>query len=279
MKKTKSFETEQASLFLVATPIGNLSEMSPRAIEVLNQVDVIACEDTRTSSKLLQYFNIKKKLIAYHNFNEKESSEGILKLLLEGHHVALISDAGYPLLCDPGNTLVRLVITHDFPVIPISGSNAALNALIASGLSVHPFFFFGFLNASSSQRLKQLQKHANLDCTLIYYESPHRIQKTLKDMLTVFGNREICIARELTKKHEEFIRFQLEDYNEIESLKGELVVIVEGKKEEKMIVDEIFLELNQLIETGMNKSSAIKKIAKKYHISKNELYAFIHKKS
>lgn len=273
----KSFENNQKSLYLVATPIGNLSEMTPRAIEILNNVDVIACEDTRTSGVLLNYFNIKKRCIAYHNFNEKESANGIIKLLDEGNDIALISDAGYPLLCDPGVELSKRVIESGYNVIPISGSNAALNALVASGISVHPFFFYGFLNANQNHRLKQLEEHKNYDFTLVYYESPHRITKTLKDMYDVFGNRNVCIARELTKKHEEFIRTTLEEALAIESLKGEIVIVVEGKVKET-ISQEIYLdELNALIDAGEKKSSAIKQIATKYNISKNELYDLIHK--
>lgn len=273
----KSFQNDKNSLYIVATPIGNLSEMTPRAIEILNQVDIIACEDTRTSSVLLNYFNIKKKCIAYHNFNEKESTNGIIKLLEEGKNIALISDAGYPLLCDPGVELSKRVIELGYNVIPISGSNAALNALVASGISVHPFFFFGFLNANQNQRLKQLHEHQNYPFTLIYYESPHRITKTLQDMYEVFGNRKVCIARELTKKHEEFIRVTLEQSLEIESLKGEIVIVVEGKEKETLSQDVYLNELNDLILKGEKKSSAIKEIAKKYRISKNDLYDLIHK--
>lgn len=276
MHYQKSFQQDLPCLYLVATPIGNLSEMTPRAIETLQNVDVIACEDTRTSGVLLNYFNIKKKLISYHNFNEKESTNGIIELLKQGNKVALISDAGYPLFSDPGTTLVKKVLEHQFPVIPISGSNAAINALVASGIAPQPFYFFGFLNASMLQRQKQLKKHAEYDCTLVYYESPHRIQKTLSDMYAIFGERNICIARELTKKHEEFIRGKLSDFLEISDLKGEIVLIVEGKKEEVISQEIIIFELNMLIQSGESKSYAIKKIAKKYEVSKNELYALVH---
>lgn len=273
----KSFQNTNPSLYIVATPIGNLSEMTPRAIEILNDVDIIACEDTRTSSVLLHYFNIKKKCISYHNFNEKESANGIVKLLEEGKNIALISDAGYPLLCDPGVELTKRVIEEGYNVIPISGSNAFLNAIVSSGMSVHPFFFFGFLNSNQSQRLKQLKDHSTYSCTLVYYESPHRITKTLKDMYDILGNRKICIAREITKKHEEFIRITLEEALEIQSLKGELVLIVEGKEEEEIHQDIYLNELELLIKNGEKKSSAIKIIAKKYNISKNDLYELIHK--
>lgn len=198
-----------------------------------------------------------------------------MKLLQEGNRIALISDAGYPLLCDPGNTLVRLLVENDYPVIPISGANAALNALVASGLSVHPFLFFGFLNANKSQRVKQLMEHKTYPFTLVYYESPHRIEKTLMDMYEIFGNREICLAREITKKYESFIRFHLSEYQEIKDIKGEIVLIVEGNKEENKIED-VYFELQSLIETGVSKSQAVKEIAKKYRISKNELYEKIH---
>ncbi len=276
MQTISSYKENGVALYIVATPIGNLNEMTPRAIEILKNVDVIACEDTRTSMKLLRYFNINKKVISYHNFNEKESAEGILKLLNQNQNVALISDAGYPLLCDPGVTLTQLIIKNNYPVIPISGSNACLNALVASGISVHPFYFFGFLNSNITTRKKQLQQHKKLDCTLVYYESPHRIHKTLENMYEILGDRKVCIARELTKKHEQFIRFNLSEYTDLPELKGEIVVVVEKAQDDEIVLDEIYQELVNLVEQGISKSSAVKQIAKKYAISKNELYNMIH---
>lgn len=265
---------KKAALFLVATPIGNLSEISPRALEVLEEVDVIACEDTRTSQKLLSHFKIATKTISYHNFNEKESAKGIIKLLEEGESVALISDAGYPLISDPGYLLVNEVIEKGFDIITISGPNAALNALVASGLPTNHYLFYGFLNAKSSQARKQLEELKDLPYTMIFYEAPHRIEKTLALALEVFGDRKACLARELTKLHEQYYRGTLSELCLLHDLKGEMVLLIEGctKEEEDASEEELLPEVNELLEKGLRAKDAVNEVAKKHKVSKNGLY-------
>ncbi len=279
MKRQKSFsDVSKASLYLVATPIGNLSEFSNRAIETLKTVDYIACEDTRNSKKLLSYFDIHSKLISYHNYNEKESAKGIIDLILDGNNVAIISDAGYPLVSDPGYEVVNEAIRHDIPVIAINGSSAALSALVVSGLDTRHYLFYGFLNAKSSSMRKELESLVNFPYTIIFYEAPHRINKTLELILDVFGNREAVIARELTKVHEEIIRGDLLSLSKIEDIKGEIVLLVEGKKDDDVIVDYNILVdmINDKIKEGIKAKQAINDIAKDYNISKNELYNYYH---
>ena len=276
MQRQKSFQSNQPTLYLVATPIGNLSELSPRAIETLNQVDVIAAEDTRNTGTLLAKFAIKTPMITYHLFNEADSAQGIIDLLNKGESVAIVSDAGYPLVSDPGQTLVNLTIQNNFPVVVINGPSACLTALVASGLPVQPFCFYGFLDAKDTQRVKQLEKLKKHEETLIFYEAPHRIERMLKDVLMVFGDRKICIGRELTKKFEEYLRGNVSEILEvIGECKGEMVVVVEGYNPEQQPVISMMEMMNtddEYIKDGMTTSEAIKKAAKDYGVSKNEIY-------
>lgn len=263
-----------ATLFLVATPIGNLSEVSNRTLEVLNNVDVIACEDTRNSKKLFSHFDIHTKYITYHNFNEDESSNGIIKLLEKGSDVALISDAGYPLISDPGYVLVQKVIEAGFNVTTISGPNAALNALVSSGMETQHYLYYGFLNAKQSQAKKELEALIDFPYTMIFYEAPHRIEKTLKLALDVFGDRKAVLARELTKLHETFHRGNLSDLCKLKDLKGEMVLIIEGKKQDDKQVDigELIKEVDKLINKGSKTKQAVNEVSEKYNYSKNVLY-------
>ena len=234
MNQQKSFESERATLYIVATPIGNLSELTPRAKEILENADVIAAEDTRNTMKLLSHFQIDTRLIAHHKFNESASSKGIVSLLREGKSVAVVSDAGYPLISDPGSELVQEVIEAGYPVVPISGSNAMLNALVASGLSPQPFLFYGFLPSNERQRIRELQTLKHYPMTLVFYEAPHRIEKMLNNCLEVLGDRPMCLARELTKKHEEFLRGTIQEVLPVAATrKGEMVVIIAGDEEKK----------------------------------------------
>jgi len=282
MKRQKSFQNDLTSLYLVATPIGNLNEMTPRAIEVLKQVSVIACEDTRTTSVLLKHFGIETKVISHHAYNEKESASGIVKLLESGQDVALVSDAGYPLISDPGYIVVQEVIDAGFNVIPISGSSAVLNALVASGLVTQPFIFYGFLpntDKDFNQTVNQLKAYPY---TLIFYEAPHRIQKTIAKLIPILGDRKAVIAREITKKFEEFLRGTLSELGDIEEeLKGEIVLVVEGQREEKAeVVDlaEINERINAYVEGGISASEAIKQVAKEIGLNKHEIYNAYHNK-
>ena len=283
MNRQKSFENEKPTLYLVPTPIGNLNEMTPRAIDVLNSVDVIACEDTRNSGQLLKHFGISKRLIAYQNFNEASSTKGIINLLSQGNNVALISDAGYPLINDPGQRVVSEVTALGYNVVPISGCSAFLNALVASGLIAQPFIFIGFLPPSTHECVKKLRLYQSYPMTLIMYEAPHRIEKMLQSCLDVLGDRHICIARELTKVHEEFIRGTISEILPIASeLKGEMVVVIEGNQDDygkDIDMGQILNMVNTSIESGMSTSAAIKEVAKQTGISKNQIYDLVHGKT
>ena len=279
IQRQKSFEEGGPVLYLVPTPVGNLNEMTPRAVEVLNSVDVIACEDTRNSGQLLKHFGIHKRLIACQNFNEESSANGIVKLLEEGNTVALISDAGYPLISDPGQRVVFDVTEAGYRVIPLSGCSAFLNALVASGLVVQPFIFIGFLPSSENDRKKKLVEYAHYPMTMVFYEAPHRIAKTLRDMKEVLGDRRCVIARELTKLHEEFLRGTISQLLEAaDDLKGEMVIVMEGcSQQEETYSDETLVKMvEEAIQTGDSRSKAVKDIAKKTGVSKNRIYALVH---
>ncbi len=280
VNRQKSFENEMPTLYLVATPIGNLSEMTPRAIEVLSSVDVIACEDTRTSGQLLKHFNISKRLIAYQNFNEESSTRGIVNLLQQGNQVALISDAGYPLINDPGQRVVMEVSALGFNVVPVSGASAFLNALVASGLVVQPFIFVGFLPSGKTDRVKKLQEYRSYPMTLVFYEAPHRIEKMLRACLDVFGDRRCVIAREMTKIHEEFLRGKISEILAVvDELRGEMVVIMDGNHDDyskDVDMSHILRMVDDSMETGMTKSDAVKDVARKTGISKNLIYSYVH---
>lgn len=275
MKRIKSFEQNDAILFVVATPIGNLKEFSPRAIETLNSVDYVASEDTRTTSSLLLQFNIHKPSISYHEHNEQEASEKIIKLLKEGHSIALTSDAGYPGISDPGSILIKKCIENDIAVSVINGSNAFIPALIGSGLDTSHFYFNGFLASKQSTRKRELEELKSRKETIIFYESPHRIKDTLSDMYEILGNRSVSIAREITKLHEEYIRGALKELSELDpsTLKGEMVIIVEGNKEIKVLTeDDIKTLLLDEIKKGASIKDAVKEISSSYSLKKNIVY-------
>ena len=280
MNRQKSFENELPSLYIVPTPIGNLEEFSPRQINVLRMVDFIAAEDTRTTKSLLQHFEIQTPLISHHVHNERNSAAGIVKLLKEGKTIALVSDAGYPLINDPGNEVVSAAISAGFNVIPVSGSTAFLNALVASGLLVHPFLFHGFLPTTKKALRRTLLEWKYFSYTLVFYISIHSLKETLEEMLLIMGDRKACLAREITKRHEEFLRGSISELMEVtDELKGEFVIIVEGNAHEKEpdIVEINYIELiNELINKGVSASQAIKYISQEYKVSKNLLYDIYH---
>lgn len=280
MNRQKSFEQERATLYLVPTPIGNLSEMTSRALDTLNTVDVVACEDTRNTKKLLNAYNIQKPCISHHEHNTHVSIPQILEILEEGKSVAVVSDAGYPLVSDPGSQLVKACIEKDIPVVSMSGANAAINALVASGLSAVHYLFYGFLDSKSSKRKKQLQELSAFPYTIIFYEAPHRIEDTLEDVLEVLGNRNICLAREITKLHEEFIRGTVNEVLEVcATLKGEMVLVVEGNTQEEVInMDQAVELVEAYVQQGLRTKEAINKVAKEIGCSKNELYNLVHQK-
>lgn len=279
--RSLNFEDKKPLLYLVATPIGNMGEVSPRVIETLKEVDLIACEDTRVSGKFLSMLGLSKPLFSLREHNEVSASEEIVRKILDGTKVAYMSDAGYPCISDPGARLVKLALQSDINITAISGPNAALNALVASGLCEDHFYFHGFLDAKESVKLEELRKLATREETLIFYEAPHRIQKTLQSMFTILGNRKACIARELTKKHEEFIRGGLEELSKIDptTLKGEMVIIIEGSLGEikpDVNNDEIIQMVKNLTSMGLSTKDAIKKVAEATNLNKNYIYKIYH---
>lgn len=278
MIKQQSFKNEKPTLFLVATPIGNLNEMTPRAIETLKTVDIIAAEDTRNARKLCSHFEINTKMISHHMHNEQESTKGIIDLLESGMNIGLVSDAGYPLISDPGQTLVRDVIAAGYNVVPISGSSAFLNALVASGLIVQPFAFMGFMEHKEGQLKKQLIQHKDLLMTTIYYLSVHKLEKTLEIVYDVLGNRKICLVREITKMHEEFIRGTVTEVMEsVETIKGEFVIVIEANTEvSEVSFDDLIIRIKEQINAGNSVSRSISSVAKENGVSKNELYSYYH---
>ena len=279
MYRQSSFKNEKASLYLVPTPIGNLGEMTIRSLEVLKSVHYIACEDTRNTIKLLNHFDIKAKLISHHEHNLHVAIPKILHLLEEGEDIAIVSDAGYPAISDPGYELVKAVIDEEYNVVPISGCNAALDALVVSGIAPQPFMFYGFLSHENKNKKKELEELKNQMMTIVFYEAPHRIKKTLTVMLDILGDRHIALCRELTKKHEEIIRGTISEVLEIcDELKGEMVIVVEGAKE---VVEEVFEQsikehVQSFVDKGMSAKDAIKEVAKIRKLKKNHVYEEYH---
>ncbi len=289
MKSQKSSQHEQGScLYLVATPIGNLEDMTMRALRILKEVDIIAAEDTRNTKKLCNYFDIQTPLISYHEHNLEVGGEKLLSFLREGKSVALVSDAGLPCISDPGADIAVKAIAEDFAVVPIPGANAALTALIASGLTPQPFYFFGFLNRNKKDRREQLEKLAKRGETLVFYEAPHRLKDTLKDLELVLGNRQITLARELTKKFEEFLRGTIEEainWTTENEIRGEFCIILEGntsgepEQEENIYWTNMSLEehVNYIIEENqISSKEAIKEVAKLRNLPKRDVYQAYH---
>ena len=277
MKIQKSYIDDGSVLYLVPTPIGNYEDMTFRSVETLKNVNYIFCEDTRVTKVLLSHFNILTPLKNYHIFNEDVVSDEIINLLKEGRNIALVSDAGLPCISDPGYLVASLAIKEGFKVISLPGASASLTALIASGLPCDKFYFNGFLNSRQSQRIKDLNNLKDKKETLIIYEAPHRIHETLKDMYDVLGNRRIVIARELTKRFEEYTRGTLEELQKEElNLKGEMVLIVEGASIESDVLElnnlSVLEHFNHYINQGIDEKEALKKVAKDRNVSKSDIY-------
>ena len=277
MRRQKSFQEDTGKLYLVATPIGHLDDMTFRAIDTLNKVDMIYAEDTRVSKKLLQHFSISTHMLSYHEHNKEEKSDEIIALIQTGKSVALISDAGYPIISDPGYLVVKKAIEASIAVVSIPGASALLHALVVSGLPPHPFLFVGFLDAKKTKRQKQLQTLMSNKETMIFYESPYRVEKTLQDVFEVFGHRQVVIARELTKKYEEIIRGDVKELMDIGPLKGEIVLVVEGAKEEDLTTElTIVEEVNMLMKNNFTLKDAIKQVAKNRGLPKSDVYQKYH---
>ncbi len=268
-------------LYIVATPIGNLEDITLRAIKVLQEADLIAAEDTRHTLKLLNHLEITKPLISYHRHNEEIKTDTLLKKLKEGQNIALVSDAGTPGICDPGEVIIKKCIEENIEIIPIPGACAMVNALIASGISTKEFNFLGFLPLNKKLRKEKIEEIEKSRKTIILYEAPHKLESTLKELALILNNRQVVLARELTKIHEEFIRGTIEEIiKKLENLKGEMVLIIEGNNEldiseefRKNIENLSLEEHYKLYENkGMEKKEIIKQIAKDRGVSKNEIY-------
>lgn len=276
----------QGKLYLVATPIGNLEDITLRAIKTLKEADIIAAEDTRHTLHLLNHLEISKPLISYHRHNEETKSKDLINLLLEGKNIALVSDAGTPVISDPGEEIVKIAIENNIQIIPIPGACALITALISSGLDSKQFTFIGFLPLNKKLRKEKLEEIEKSTKTLILYEAPHKIKNTLEDLEKVTEERQIVLARELTKIHEEFTKGTAKELQEkLESPKGEFVIIIEASK--KLTLKEDIEELNNLTleehynfyeEQKLEKKEIIKKIAKDRNMNKNEVYMYFVKK-
>lgn len=289
MKSQKSTIHEQTGcLYLVGTPIGNLEDMSVRALRILKEADIIAAEDTRNTKKLCNYFEIETPLISYHEHNLAVGGEKLLTLLQEGKTIALVSDAGLPCISDPGADIVEKAIAQNFSVVPVPGPNAAISALIASGLSPQPFFFYGFLNRGKKERRQQLEQLKKRQETILLYEAPHRLKDTLKDMEAILGERRIVLARELTKKFEEFLRGTLSEaveWSQTEEIRGEFCIVLEGNScieeedheeaywQNMSIVEHVDFIINQ---SNVSSKEAIKEVAKLRQVSKRDVYNEYH---
>ena len=267
-------------LFLVATPIGNLEDITFRAINILKEVDIIAAEDTRHTLKLLNHYEISKPLISYHRHNEEVKSEILINKLLEGDNIALVTDAGTPGISDPGEEVVKEAIKNNIEVIPIPGACALVNALIASGLNTKEFLFLGFLPLNKKNRDNALNKIKKAKSTVILYEAPHKLIKTLQDLLKNVGDINCVLAREITKIHEEFIRGNISNLLEqIQEPKGEYVILLdlnnlenENDSEDEISKKTVEEQYKIYEEQGMNKKEIIKQIAKNKNVPKNEIY-------
>ncbi len=278
MERQFSFQNDEKTLFLVATPIGNLGDFSYRAIETLKNVDYIYAEDTRVSINLLRHYNITTPLSCYHEFNKDSKGNTLINKLKQGYNIALISDAGMPVISDPGYDIALTAMENGFNVVCVPGANAAITALIISGLAPAPFTFYGFLDSKEQKRIKELEELKDKKETMIFYESPHRIEKTLNDILSVMGNRKIALVRELTKKFEEVIRGNISEVLEVVGeLKGEMVIILDGSKELKSYDHLSVIEhVNLYIKEGLKTNEAIKKAANDRNVSKQEIYKIYH---
>ena len=266
-------------LYIVATPIGNLEDITLRALKVLKEVDLIAAEDTRNTLKLLNYYEINKPLMSYHRHNEDGKSDYLINKLNNGENIALVSDAGTPGISDPGEVVIKKAIEENIEIIPVPGACAAINALVCSGLNTSEFVFLGFLPLNKKLRKEKLNEIKDESKTIILYEAPHKLKNTLEDLKEILETRKVVLARELTKIHEEFIRGDIKEIlKKSENLKGEIVIIIEGaeKTEKENMLNNLSLEEHYLYyeNLGFEKKDIIKKIAKDRNVSKNEIYMY-----
>lgn len=266
-------------LYLVPTPIGNMEDMTFRAVEILSEVDIIFSEDTRITQKLLNYFHIKKKLIALHDHNEDTVKESVLRYLLEGKSLAVVTDRGTPIISDPGYKTVKYVSERGFSVVALPGANAFVPALITSGLAPQPFTFYGFLDSKVEKKKKELEKLKFISNTIIFYEAPHRIFKTMQLMLEIFGDREVSLSREISKKFESIYRGTISQLlPTLEDIKGEFVIVVSGFHDELLDENELSIieQVDFYVNNGVSSMEAIKLVAKERNMKKNDVYAEYH---
>lgn len=288
MQQQKSFENEEFKgiLYLVPTPIGNLEDMTFRAIRILKEADLIAAEDTRNTKKLCNYFEVETPIVSYHDHNKETSGYKLLEKLKEGAKVALVSDAGMPAISDPGYELVTGAIEKDIAVVPLPGANAALPALIASGLPSQPFYFYGFLNRQKKEKKKELEVLKNQTDTIILYESPHRLKETLGLIQDILGDRRIVLCRELTKRYEEFIRGTISEvisWCGTGEVRGEFCLILEGGEGSPLEVQSWWeeMEINEHINhyisnENLSSKDAIKRVASDRGLNKRDVYREFH---
>lgn len=274
----KSYD-DTASLYLIPTPIGNIDDITVRALNTLNSVDEILCEDTRTTGILLKRYNINKKLVSCHEYNEEKMIDYVISKLKDGYNLGLVTDQGSPIISDPGFVVVRGVIEAGFNVISLPGATAFVPALSSSGIEPSPFLFYGFLNAKKSKQIEELKSLKSYKYTFIIYEAVHRIKNTLENMLDILGDRNICIGREISKIHEEYVRGKISELLLlVDIMKGEFVIIVEGNKE---IVDysnlDIISHVKLYLDDGMKEMDAIKLVAKERKVAKSIIYSEYHK--
>ena len=268
------------TLYLIPTPIGNMDDITLRAVNILKEVEVIFSEDTRVTGILLKHLDIKKKLIASHEHNETKNSELALSYLKQGYNIGLVTDRGTPIISDPGYGIAKYVIEQGYNVVGLPGPTALIPALIVSGLNPSPFLFYGFLNNEESKAKKELENLKELKATMIFYEAPHRLEKTLGNMLEILGNRNISVSREISKRYEEIYRGNISQViEEANDAKGEFVIVVEGNTEIKSYDNLSVIEhVNLYLEEDMKLMDAIKKVAKERNVSKSDIYNEYHKR-
>ena len=273
MKTQKSYDNSPI-LYIVPTPIGNLEDITLRALNTLKEVDVIFAEDTRTTNILLKHYGINKKLLSSHLYNEDKMITKEIEYLKEGKNIAVVSDAGTPVISDPGYILVNNAIKEGYNVVCLPGPTAIIPAVVMSGLAGGPFTFYGFLNSKETKKKQELEALKNSKYPIVFYEAPHRLIKTLNNILEVLGNRKIAIVREISKKYEEVIRDNVENIiKTVENIKGEIVIVVEGNQETKNYDNLSIIEhINLYIEDGMTSKEAIKQVAKERNIPKSQVY-------
>ncbi|WP_182201629.1 16S rRNA (cytidine(1402)-2'-O)-methyltransferase [Paraliobacillus salinarum] len=288
MNVQKSFDPDNpyGTLYIVPTPIGNLEDITFRALNILREVDFIAAEDTRNTKKLLNHFDINQSLVSYHEHSNEQREQMLIEAMLDGKDVALVSDAGMPAVSDPGNPVIESAIKASIPVVVLPGANAGLCALVASGLSTKHFYFYGFLPRKNKDRKEAIERLSKLTDTILLYESPYRVKETLLEMKADFGNRSVVIGRELTKRFEEYVRGTLEEvceWVETGTIKGEFCIVVEGAtheiEERELWWQDLSIPLHvehYIEQEGISSKEAIKKVAKDRKLQKREVYQAYH---